>query len=371
MTGAIRGTARQLTGPGRSAIATIRVQGDLAALELPTPLFRPAGGRCVIEFVIDVLYFGVWGDPGEDVVVCRTGADSLEMTCHGGVAAVARILEDLAGRGFVCEESRGQVAGERASSDSEAQRRLDSSAGLCLPLAALQRARTQRTAEILLVQTSGVWDRFVERLDRSQRDESARLIDEALSWAEFGRHLIEPWNVVLCGRPNVGKSSLMNSLAGYTRSIVSEQAGTTRDRVTLETAIDGWPVRITDTAGIRETQDAIEREGVAQTFDALDAADLVVIVLDQSEPLTPEDLRLLERTARRRIVVAHKVDLPPAPQDRWPEDTLEVSSVNGAGINDLLKAIAQLLVPRLPDAGQPVPVTSPQVDRLQQLRNLR
>lgn len=371
MTGSIHGTARQLTGPGRSAIATIRVEGDMAVLDLPTALFRAAGGRRITEFGINLLYFGVWGDPGEDVVVCRTSADVLEMTCHGGVAAVARILEDLAGRGFLREESGGQVAGEWGACGSEAQRQLDSSAGLCLPLATLQGARTQRTAEILLVQASGVWDRFVEKLKHSRGEDSGPLIDEVLEWAEFGRHLIEPWNVVLCGRPNVGKSSLMNALAGYTRSIVSEQAGTTRDRVTLETAIDGWPVRITDTAGIRETQDAIEREGVAQTFDAIEAADLVVIVLDQSEPLAPEDVRLLEHAARRRIVVAHKADLPPASQDRWPEDTLAVSSVSGDGINDLLKAIAHWLVPRIPDDAQPVPVTLQQVERLQQLRNVR
>lgn len=370
MTGTIHGTARQLTGPGRSAIAAIRVQGELTALDLPTSLFRSAGGRRVTEFSLDVLHFGVWGDPGEDVVVCRTGENTLEMTCHGGVAAVKRILEDLAGRGFVEGENAEQVVDGRAICGLDAQNPSITTTGLCLPFTVLREARTQRTAEILLMQASEVWDRFAERLERSRSEDSGTLIDEVFRWAEFGRHLIEPWNVVLCGRPNVGKSSLMNALAGYTRSIVSEQAGTTRDRITLETAIEGWPVRITDTAGIRETQDTIEREGVAHSFDAMDAADLVVLVLDQSQPLSPNDLHLLERTARRRIVVAHKADLPAAPQDRWPEKTLSVSSVNQSGIHELLKFIALTLVPCIPDDEQPVPVTLQQVEWLQQLRNL-
>ena len=370
MTGHIHGIARQLTGPGRSAIATIRVEGDLTALDVPDSLFRAVNGKPVAEFAINALYFGVWGDPGEDVVVCRTGDDSLEITCHGGVAAVSRVLADLAGRGFSTMSGGVQLADD-ALRRSDAQRRVDTSAGLHLPLSVLQGARTQRTAEILLEQVSGTWDRFVTQLADSRSDDARTLIEQALTRADFGRHLIEPWNVVLCGRPNVGKSSLMNSLAGFTRSIVSEQAGTTRDRVTLETAIDGWPVRITDTAGIRETQNPIEREGVAQTLAAIDEADLVLIVLDRSEPLTAEDYRLLDRQPRRRIVIAHKADLAPATQDRWPLDTLAVSSVSGNGIESLLKTIASGLVPQVPDHGCPVPVTRQQVEWLERLCHVR
>lgn len=370
MTRAIHGAARQLTGPGRSAIATIRIEGDLAALDLPGPLFRPAGGRLVTEFVIDTLHFGVWGDPGEDVVVCRTGEDTLEITCHGGVAAVTRVLFDLAGRGFPTL-SGGDRSDDDALRKDETQRHLDSSADLRLPLSVLLGARTQRTAEILLEQASGTWDRFIETMSDSEGHDAVARIDRALAWADFGRHLIEPWNVVLCGRPNVGKSSLMNALAGFTRSIVSEQAGTTRDRVTLETAIDGWPVRITDTAGIRETQNLIEREGVVQTLAAIDEADLVIIVLDRSEPLAPDDYRLLDRTPRRRLVIAHKADLTPFTQDDWPDDTLAVSSVSGDGMENLLKAIASQLVPQVPDDGLAVPVTGRQVEWLERLRDAR
>lgn len=385
MTEPIHGAARQLTGPGRSAIATIRVEGDLAALDAPEPLFRPVSGKRITEFAINALHFGTWGNPGEDIVACRTGKASLEITCHGGLAAVSRVLNDLATRGFPTEsgglepaEASSVVAtpvtqptADGAPQCVNAQRRWDFMAGLRLPLSVLREARTQRTAEVLLEQASGVWDRFIETLSESNHDNTAILIDRALAWTDFGRHLVEPWNVVLCGRPNVGKSSLMNALAGFTRSIVSAQAGTTRDRVTLETAIQGWPVRITDTAGVRETSDVIEQEGVQHTLAAIDEADLVVVVVDSSEPLTAEDQQLLAIPSRRKIIIAHKADLPAARTELFPEECLRVSSVKGEGIDELLQAISAQLVHALPPDGQPIPVTATQREYLQALRNLR
>ncbi len=331
------GTVRCLTGPGRSAIATLQIAGDLKQLDLPPPLFRAANGKPIHQQAINALAFGVWGDPGEEVVLCRAGERTLEVTCHGGVAAVSRVLGDAVARGFV------EINPTPAT----------------LPLALMQ-ARTQRTAELILEQASGVWEPYLAKLETLPREEALRSIDATLAWASFGRHLVEPWNVVLCGRPNVGKSSLMNALAGFTRSIVSAQAGTTRDHVTLETAIDGWPMRITDTAGVRETDDTIEQAGVQQTLAAIRDADLVVIVLDASEPLQPEDHQLLEVEARCRLIVAHKSDLPRADQAAIPAGSIEVSSTNGQGIGSLLHAVTAALIPVLPPPGQPLPVTSEQ-----------
>ena len=292
MTGQTAGTFRQLTGPGRSAIATIEVTGDLARLDAPSAIFRARSGRAISELAVNALCFGVWGDPGEDVVVCRTGESSLEITCHGGLAAVSRILDDVASRNFVlksggCEPTEASSVIEVPATQSASHAglvvndihgRSGALSGLRLPLSVLRTARTQRVAEILLEQTSIDWENVALEMDKSSREVATKQAETALSWAEFGRHLVEPWDVVLCGRPNVGKSSLMNALAGFTRSIVSEQAGTTRDRVTLETAIQCWPVRITDTAGVRDANDAIEKEGISQTLAAMDRADLVVVV---------------------------------------------------------------------------------------------
>jgi len=390
MNGSFSGSVRLLTGRGRSAIASIQITGDLTALDQPELLFRAANSKPIHEQSVDVLCFGVWGHPGEDVVVCRTGQETLEVTCHGGTAAVDRVLRDVANRGFAIE------SGTRRSGE----------ACRAAPLStALMHARTQRSAEILLEQSSGARERFIEGLSNLSRDDAHNAIEQALLWTEFGRHLVEPWNVVLCGRPNVGKSSLMIALAGFTRSIVSEQPGTTRDRVTLETAIDGWPVRITDTAGVRATEDPIEQEGVQQTLSAIEGADLVVVVLDGSEPLRPEDYKLLERKSRRRLVVVHKSDLPRAagewlsiegdetdgrPHSRFvssgpggpdhndprrhftnsSRETVEVSSVTGDGMENLLRAISAALVPRQPPAGQWIPVSEECLNWLRGLGNL-
>ncbi len=358
------GTARQLTSTGRSAIAVIRLKGNLSPLDSPTSLFRAANRQRVVEQSVDAICFGVWGDPGEEVVLCRTGVDSVEVTCHGGAAAVARILEDAAGRGFRIEASPSVVfRSAKARPFAERKATLLSAEDALV----LTQARTQRTAEILLEQSS-LWPLFIAGLSQRPRDEALAVIDETLAWSEFGQHLTQPWNVVLCGRPNVGKSSLMNALAGFTRSIVSAQAGTTRDRVTLETAINGWPVRITDTAGVRETNDAIEQAGVEQTHSALNQADLAVIVLDASEPLQDADRQLLNGQARRQLVVAHKSDLPRTADADRPPDCLVVSSVTGQGVEALLLAISTALIPALPPSGQPIPVSSPQETQLRMLR---
>lgn len=339
----LHGTAQQLTSSGRSAIATIRLTGELSALDTLTSLFRAANRKRVQEQSLNALCFGIWGDPGEDVVLCRISENSVEVTCHGGAAAVARILDDAAGRGFL----NHAVASDQGRLGDQS---------LCI-LDVLTRARTQRTAEILLEQASGLWPQFALDVTRLSPDKARQRIHEALTWSEFGRHLAEPWNVVLCGRPNVGKSSLMNALAGFTRSIVSDQAGTTRDLVTLETAIDGWPVRITDTAGVRETSDLIEQAGVQHTLSAIDQADLVLIVLDGSEPEQLEDQLLLKLLVKRRLVIAHKSDLPVWTQASLPAESLPVSSASGQGVESLLRAISAALMPVLPSPGQLIPVT--------------
>lgn len=320
------GDVQRLTAPGRSAIAVIEVRGQLVALDEPKSLFQSANQRPLVTIPEGAIRFGRWGDYGEEVVVCRTGESSLEITCHGGEAAVAKVLSDVASRGF--EILRRQDPREFTHA------------------ALLPYAKTQRTAEILLHQASGAFPRPASHSELAQ----------ANRWAEFGRHLTKPWEVALCGRPNVGKSSLMNAIAGFTRSIVSEMAGTTRDLVTLETAIESWPVRITDTAGVRETQDPIESEGVARTLATIQRADLVVVLLDGSQPLQDEDRQLLSLPTKRRVVVVNKSDLPLSHAESWPMDAVSISAVRGEGVSSLLTEIAQRLVPEVPPDWQAIPI---------------
>jgi tRNA modification GTPase len=323
------GFVRRLTAPGRSAIAVIEVRGQLVALDEPTSLFQSVNRQPLVAIPVGAIRFGRWGEYGEEVVLCRTGEDSVEMTCHGGEAAVAKVLSEVANRGFEI------VSAHSASESSHAARLPD--------------ARTQRTAEILLHQASGVWSNFAKTATQADLAQADR-------WAEFGRHLTEPWDVALCGRPNVGKSSLMNAIAGFTRSIVSETAGTTRDLVTLETAVEGWPVRITDTAGVRETHDPIESEGVSRSLDAIRTADLAVILLDGSQPLQEEDRQLLDLPTKRRLVVLNKSDLPQDHSLTELGDAISISASSGVGIANLLVEVARQLVPELPGDLQPIPI---------------
>ena len=153
---------------------------------------------------------------------------------------------------------------------------------------------------------------------------------------------------VLAGRPNVGKSSLFNTLAGSERAIVTEIPGTTRDLVTERIDLGGLPITLVDTAGWRETSDVIEREGVARAVKARAVADLVIVVLDCSEPITTEDAQLLKQTTtRNHIVVANKCDLA----GRLPSTSagftrpveIDVSALTGAGLDELRRAIVAAL----------------------------
>jgi len=183
--------------------------------------------------------------------------------------------------------------------------------------------------------------------------------------------LLSGWKVVIAGRPNVGKSRLLNALAGFPRAIVDRAPGTTRDVVRFATSFEGWPVEVADTAGLRGTDDAIESQGIERSRREQRQADLVLLVLDRSEPLLAIDRELIEATPGA-LLVANKSDLPPA----WaagdaaldPHSVATVSAERGDGISALIAAIALRLVPDPPPPGGAVPFRGAQVDVLTQAR---
>ena len=174
----------------------------------------------------------------------------------------------------------------------------------------------------------------------------ASRIGALLEGAERGRLIREGLHVVLAGRPNTGKSSLFNALAGAGRAIVTDVPGTTRDLLTEMVEIEGVPVTIVDTAGARLTPgDAIEAEGIARAHAARQIASVVVLLLDGSQPLTSDDHALLEETARvPRVIAINKIDLPGA----WSftniqASALKTSTLTGAGLTELRRALLKAL----------------------------
>jgi len=244
----------------------------------------------------------------------------------------------------------------------------------------LSRTTSTRTAAIALDQVRGAMVRFVEqalhRLDEAGEDAVASIAAEAadsLQFSAVGLHLAQPWRVVLAGPPNVGKSSLINALLGYRRSITLDQPGTTRDVLEAQTVIEGWPVRLSDTAGIREATDCeIETAGIELARGELESADLVLWIRDAAQLANTDSLPVPEGTATRRILEVHnKIDLLADPAvataDVATTGAIATAATSDFGIGTLRQRIAALLVPEAPPAGQPVPVHPRQIVRLQQL----
>lgn len=377
-------TAVQLTPRGRGAVATIGLHGDLVAL---APWFTAANGISASRQQINRICFGRWGgDPAEEVVFVRTDAQQGELHCHGGPAAVQRIFQDIRNAGGVILDADESLLGTRSRLDAECQR-------------ALMRATTRKTAHHLFRQ-SVLLPGVVRSLETAAPEDRIAIIDRLLEWSDFGVHLTKPWKVVLCGRPNVGKSSLINALLGYSRTVVFDQPGTTRDVVAAETSLGGWPVEFSDTAGLREAEEELESAGIHLARQRLKEADLILAVLDATSGVTPDDERLLAEFPQAMRVFNKSDLLSAANREGLPScletdaqdasdgltprtELVSVSAVTGAGIDRLIELLVERLVPKEPEfienraadetgtpQGPAFPVSAEQIERLRQLRTL-
>ncbi|GAG38625.1 unnamed protein product, partial [marine sediment metagenome] len=224
--------------------------------------------------------------------------------------------------------------------------------------------RTERTAAILLDQLRGALNRevreIIELISADQTADAIKRLDTLRSRSSFGQHLVRPWRVAICGPPNAGKSSLHNALLGYERSIISPLPGTTRDVLTNTVALDGWPVELADTAGLREAVDSLESAGVHQARKHFDQVDLLLLVVDASTAWQTSHLGFLSDKAEA-ITVFNKADLPAAiSPDQQPG--LRVSARTGQGIEELIREMIRLLVPDPPAPRAAVPFTTRQAD---------
>jgi tRNA modification GTPase len=351
-----------LTPSGAGAIATLTVRGP-GAWQLAEKLFRPLSRQTEWpprQPAPGDFWPGRFGEEGagtrDEVVLALKGLHPepwIELHCHGGREVVRWITEILIAHGAV-------------ACDWHDLDRPISGKPVWKAAAALVEALTPRTAAILLDQYQGAFDRSLAAvraaLDDKDTDRATHLLEDLVRYSQLGRHLTTPWHVAIMGAPNVGKSSLINALAGYERSIVNPAPGTTRDVVTILTAIDGWPVQLADTAGIRGDASALEGEGIQRALRTAREADLCLWVLDASCPPVwpPADI------GQRRYLV-NKTDLPGVWDLSQAGEALQLSAKTGEGVPDLCRALSRWLVPQPPPSGAAIPFQPGLADGVEQV----
>jgi len=368
------------TPPGRGGVGCLRISGE-RAVAIARTLFQPGGqgsdqgsdqGKKPIfgkfldrdQSPVDHGYLVLF-DAGNSF----TGESTAELWTHGSPAVLQELLDTA------------MAAGAEAAGPGEFTYRALRNGRIDLArseaIKDLIEARTRYQARVAFEQAEGILSRriaplvdeleewiargeaAVEFVDEAEthlpRGRLAAMIDatitkcnELVADYRTGRVIRDGARLVLVGRPNVGKSSLFNKLLEEDRAIVTEVAGTTRDTLEEDLVLDGIPVRLIDTAGLREVRDAVEREGVGRTRRALEQADLVLLVLDGSrEPneLERDTLARAETEAGRWVAVANKCDLP---QHVRLEGARPVSAKNGDGVPELRVALREKLLGRAP-----------------------
>ena len=358
--------------PGQGGIAVIRLSGS-GVLAVARALVHCPGAqlwdshRILYGHVLDAA-----GHRLDEVLLLLmlaprsfTGEDVVEIHCHGGVIAVQRVLEQVLRQPGVRRAHPGEFS-QRAVLNG----RLDLTRAEAV--SELVAARSRRAAELAMAgldggiqaQITALRERLLDQLTELearvdfeedlppldgeallQQLQAVRLeLQQLVRDGERGDALRQGLRVALVGRPNVGKSSLLNRLSRRERAIVTDLPGTTRDLLESEIVLEGVPITLLDTAGFRSTDDAVEQLGIARSEQALASADVVLLIIDGHQGWTTADAALLERipVGLPRLIVANKGDLPSAV---IPEDVVidvQLSALHGAGEDCLVHALLQV-----------------------------
>lgn len=367
------------TPPGEGGIGIIRISGENAQNVL-TKIFVPANPSGIENRKMS---YGTIVDPSSGQVIDEvlsvymkgpktyTVEDVVEINCHGGMVPLRRTLELVLKYGARMAEpgeftKRAFLNGRLDLSQAEA-------------VIDVIKAKTDKTFDVAMNQLEGNFSKKIKEIRKKLVDILVNItvnidypdedieeitydtlekdlisvnddIRKLLTSADTGRIIQEGLNVAIIGKPNVGKSSLMNSLLNEARAIVTEIPGTTRDTIEEHLSIKGIPVRLTDTAGIRETDDMIEQIGIEKSKESFNQADLVIFIIDSSRELGQEDREIVELIDQKKaIVVLNKVDLEPVVsreeiEKMLPEASLiETSMERQQGIDLLEEKIVEMV----------------------------
>lgn len=387
------------TAPGEGGIGIIRISGEKAK-DILAKIFVPASGRISPR----IFSYGHVKDPASGRLIDEamavymkaphsyTAEDVVEIQCHGSIVSLRKTLALALANGARLAE-RGEFT-KRAFLNG----RLDLAQAEAV--IDLIKARTEKTFDLALDQLEGAFSARIRSIREKLADVLVDLtvnidypdedieeltyekllaalggirsdLEALLATAGTGKILQEGLKVTIAGKPNVGKSSLLNALMGENRAIVTDIPGTTRDTIEEALSLCGIPVLMTDTAGIHETQDLIEKIGINKSKEAFNKSDLIIFMVDGSQPLTEEDEMIMAQLAQRHVIVLiNKADKGLRVTEaeisaRLPQAQIIVSAVaEGKGISELKSCIEQLVYGGIVSQQQSVVVTNVRHEKL-------
>lgn len=367
------------TAMSASGIGIVRISGD-EAMEVISRIYRSKNGNKDIKKAKShTIHYGFIYD-GEEVVDevlvmimkgprTYTGEDTVEIDCHGGVYAMKRVLETVLKNGAEIAEpgeftKRAFLNGRLDLSQAEAVMDvIQAKNSMALKssveqlkgsvLRAVKEIRSKLIYHIAYIESAlddpehisldGYPQELLEVVEKESKE-----ISELLKTADDGRMIQEGIKTVILGKPNAGKSSLLNYLVGEDRAIVTEIAGTTRDILEEYISLNGITLRVIDTAGIRDTEDVVEKIGVGKARQMAEDADLILYVVDSSMPLDKNDQEIMELLkGRKSITIYNKTDLTPVVdieflKEKTASPVIPISAVEETGISQLEDEIRRM-----------------------------
>ncbi|KPU26448.1 tRNA modification GTPase MnmE [Caloranaerobacter sp. TR13] len=369
------------TAPGEAGIGIVRISGE-KSVQIADKIFRAKNKRKLSDFQERRLTYGYIIEPDTNKKIDEvlavymkgpytyTKEDIVEINCHGGIIPVRRVLEIVLENGARLAEpgeftKRAFLNGRIDLSQAEAvidliRAKTDSSFDVSFnQLEGRLSKEINEIREILLRMLANIEanidfpEEDIETMTyEGLLDEGKNVlkrIEKLLDTVYTGKILREGLKTIILGKPNVGKSSLMNAILRENRAIVTDIPGTTRDIIEEYVNIKGIPLKIIDTAGIRETEDIVEKIGVERAKSLLEEADLVIVLFDVSKELTEEDMEIARLVKNKKVIVlVNKIDLPPVVSKEEIQNILpgkkiiETSIVKGEGLEILEDSLKEM-----------------------------